>query len=301
MMALDHWLGNGHVFGLPQRPASRLWRFIVSCWFELNRYLVRPRWFIVPPIILFIAFTRVAALISVSKATFLQANIWDSLLIIFTDVHLSFYILNIVMLFLISDFHPSSPFQESVLLRVNSRMDWWISKLLALGIAVGCYIVLSVGIVAGVTSFVLPIQTIWSELAIRAGSDYLGLATLNMTPTQAFARTMLLLGLGWYTLGLLAHVISDVSDHPAFGILTALALNFSGLFAADYGVQPPLSYISIHYHLFLNNQSFGTLTPLSIPMIWSLVYWTCLIALLVAAGSWHTHHRDFLTSPGAGE
>lgn len=183
---------------------------------------------------------------------------------------------------------------QSVLLRLGSRRAWWAAKLLTLLVAVLLFLIVTVGLTTAVTSFVLRWPSRWSPAAVHMPMDYLiAPSILAMAPAWASAQMLLLLGLGWYCMGIVVLVVSLRTSHPAWGFGAGALLNFSGLVGLRDGLAPYV-HLSIHEHLLFNLHAFGDSASPYLPVVASLLYWAVGIAALALVGLYLARQLDFL-------
>lgn len=272
-------------------PSMNFLRFMR---FEIGQHLLRKRWLLPLPIMLFIAHVVIGGVLVRSSNFSLSVNTWDALFSVFGNARIILVIITLLFLYLVSDLILETALGEAIVLRLGSRRLWWLGKALTLGLAVLSYAVITVGIVGVVASFVLPWQSVWSEAASQFPLEFcVAPAALALSPASAFGQLLLLLILGWFCLGLLVMVVTQFSHHHAWGFVVGVLVLFSGLVAWIAGVRPPYSYLFIHEHLLFYLHYFrdGPLAPL--PVIASVFYWIGWIAVLLALGYRLGLRQDF--------
>lgn len=269
--------------------------FVRFVGFEIEQHVfLRKRWLSPLPIMLFIAYVVIGAVLVRSSNFSLSGNTWDALFSVFSNSNIIFFVITPLFLYLVSDLMVEAALDEAILLRLGSRRLWWLGKTLTLGLAVLGYAVITVGIIGAVSSFVLPWQSAWSEAASQFPLEfYVTPAVLALSPASAFGQLLLLLVLGWFCLGLLVMVVTQFSHHHAWGFVVGVLVLFSGLGALKASVRRPYSYLFIHEHLLFNPHYFrdGPLAPL--PVIASVFYWIGWIAVLLALGYRLGLRQDF--------
>ena len=262
--------------------------------FEIEQHLLCKRWLLPLPIVLFIAYVKISEVLIRASNFSMSGNAWDALFNVFGNSNIIFFVITLLFLYLVSDLMLETELDEAILLRLGSRRLWWLGKTLTLGLAALSYVVITVGTVGAVASFVLPWQSTWSEALSQFPLEFcVAPAALALPPLYAFGQLLLLLILGWLCLGLLVMVVTQFSHHYAWGFIAGVLISFSGLGALRAGVPPPYSYFFIHQHLLFNLHYLGD-APLASPsVIVSICYWIGWIAILLVVGYRLSLRQDF--------
>lgn len=282
---------------MPERHHTRTAaaRFLRFLRFDIEYHLLRPRWLLVLPVTLFLAYIVISRTLVQASNQGEAANGWDALFGLFASSNILFFVLTILFLYLVSDLANESGVSQSVLLRLGSRRAWWAGKLLTLLLGVLAFLTIIVVLVAALASFALPWQEHWSPAANRTPLEYFIMPpVLALPPVWAFAQLLLLLGLGWFCLGLLAMVVSQRAPHPAWGFGAGVLVNFSGLAVLRNGLPAPYVHLSIHEHLLFNFHAFGDPASPYPPVSASLLYWTVGILAFSLSGLRLATMQDFL-------
>ncbi|GAP10015.1 ABC-2 family transporter protein [Bellilinea caldifistulae] len=264
-------------------------------YFQIEQKLLRMRWLLPIPTILFISYIVIGGVLVRARNYGLSSNSWDALFSVFGNGNLIFFVLNPLYLYLVSDMFLESGIGQLALLRVGSRRRWWLSKVLILGLAVFCYTGLNVGIVAMTATFVLPWDNSWSQAVLQYPQEFnLNPEALTISSTSAIRWLLLLLSLGWFSMGLLVMCFTLLSNHYLVGFTAGVIANFSGLVALRANLPLPYAYLSIHQHLLFNLHSFGdVITPYpSLPT--SIYYWVLWCSILLIVGFKFAHKQDFI-------
>lgn len=271
------------------------WYFMV---FEIEMYAFRKRWLLVLPLALFLAYIVSGTVLAYSDNNHLAGNTWDIMFSVFGNGNIVFYVLNLFLLFLISDLSLETKFGEWVLLRLCSRKKWWIGKMLLLAMSVLFYLAVLVIVIAAISSFVLPWQGMWSEKAI--GNPLEAFLTPQMTaisPLSVFLQLLILLAFGWFSLGLTTMVFVRLFNHALAGFSLGMFVNICGILALKgYLVDVPYPYnlLFIDTHLLINMHNFGK-SPSPYPSFFaSILYWVGWIALFGVWGFAFGSRKDFL-------
>lgn len=245
---------------------------------------------------LLIAYLSTGTLLVQSSNYAMSINAWDALFSIFANQYAVFFVLTPLFLYLVSDFLPESELGQALLLRLGSRRWWWQGKVATLAWAVVVYLVTSVGLVAGVVSFVLPWQDAWSQTARQFSAEIrINPAALSLSPLSAFAQLIPLLALGWFSLGLFGLVVTLRFDRAIAGFGAGILALLSGYAALMVDVRPPISYLFIHQHLLFNLHSFGERASPYPPIMLSVLYWILWSVLLIGLGLRLSRRQDFLS------
>jgi hypothetical protein len=261
---------------------------------QIRLVIFRKRWLLPFPVMLFIAFRSVNAIRSLLELhVSTTANIWDVFFITFGNGWNMILIITNLFLFLVCDLLPEPGFGQLALLRLGSRRMWWLAKCLILAISVIAYAVLAVGIVVTYAAFSYSMNLDWSSLALATPES------LNIpffTPRNASApavigQILLLLMLGWFCLGLLMMVVTQLSRRFLVGYITALVVLF-GSFAVSW-VSNPVAWTSlfIYKHLMFNH---FPLPFRDIPVNESVIYWMFWLLLLASLGLVISRRQDYL-------
>lgn len=260
---------------------------------EVELYLLRKRWFIALLVSLFIAYL-VGGWVGVYTVNARQrGNIWDVLFSVFGNGSILFFVLHPLLLFLISDFTLESKFGEGIFLRLRSRRRWWAGKILLLAGGICLYMIITVAAAVGVSLFTLPYQNTWSEAALdNPLAFFLVPPMLGISPPLAFLGVLLLILLGWFSLGLATITFTRLFNHAPVGFLTGLLLNLAGL-AAFKGYLPAWCEKFFIAHHILLNLHYGGNAAFPYSYLASIGYWILWIAFFGIAGD-RLARRDFL-------
>lgn len=271
-------------------------RFLRFVRFEIEQHILTKRWLLPVPAMLFIAYSTTGAVQIQPSSDSIKINTWDALFSVFANQNVLFHALTFLFLYLVSDFLPESGLGQPVLLRLGSRRHWWLGKVVLLSLGVILYLMVIVGIVAGTASFVLPWQVGWSEGALKSPEAlYVRPVVLALPPAFAFGQLILLLALGWFTLGLFTLVAIQLSNNSIVGFIAGLLVVFSGMAALRTDLLPPFSYLFIHQHLLFNLHSFGEAASSYPPLAVSIWYWILWSVLLIGLGLRVSLRQDFLS------
>lgn len=263
--------------------------------FQTEQHLFRKRWWLLPPIVLFITYITVSSVLIQAINNSVAANCWDALFSIFGNGNILFFVLTPLFLYLVSDMASESRFGEVILLRLGSRRLWWLGKVFTLVLMAIFYIAIIVGMILATISFVLPWERTWSNSATQFPFDsQLIPEVLSLSPTSAFSQLLLLLLLGWFCLGLLIMVVTQSTGRPILGFTIGILTNFLSLLLWRDSVVSAYEFLFMHQHLLFYSHTFTSRSPLSSSVLASVVYWTVCIVLLFGLGWRLSQKYDFL-------
>jgi len=270
--------------------------------FSIEQHILQKRWLIVAPVVLFAAYVMSDDMLVVAKNQGLPPNIWNPLFSILGNGGVIFGLINFLFLFLISDLSVETGFGALLLFRLGSRHRWWLAKVLTLAVATLVFAGILLVLAAGVSSFAFPWSTSWSQLARGyAGKILPNPAALVLSPSNAFLQLIILLVLGWFSLGLVAILVSSLTNNGIVGFLAGAVIDIAGLFmyhAEAGGVSPQYRYphfFSFDTHFLFDFHSFGTKASMYFPFGASIIYWGVWIALFTTIGFLLCRKKDFLS------
>jgi hypothetical protein len=270
--------------------------------FNIEQHILQKRWLILVPVVLFAAYIMSDEMLVVAKSQGLSPNIWNPLFNIFGNGNAVFWMFNFLFLFLISDLSVETGFGALLLFRLRSRSKWWLAKVLTLAVAALVFAGMLLVLVGGVSSFAFPWSTSWSELTRGyAGRILPNPAALVLSPSSAFLQLIILLVLGWFSLGLVAILVSSLTNNGIVGFLAGAVIDIAGLFmyhAEAGGVSPQYRYLhffSFDTHFLFDFHSFGTKASMYFPFGASIIYWAVWIALFTTIGFLLCRKKDFLS------
>ncbi len=269
------------------------WRFMSV---EIEQYFFRWRWIVPIPIALFIAYIVTGNILAHGDNLSIESNAWDVIFSVFGNGYIIFFVLNVVLIYLVSDLPIESQYGKLIILRLHSRKQWWFGKISMLMISVLLYLIINVIIIGAITSFTLPWQINWSEVMLKYPMEfYLNPQAISLSPYFAFFILIVLLVLGWFGLGLATICAARFLNQSIVGFIFGLLINTSGLIALKTGISPPLEYLFVHVHLLFNLHSFNKASSPYPSVILSLVYWMIWIIIFLIIGFTICLPTDFLS------
>lgn len=263
---------------------------------EVVQQMGKVRWWFVFPISIGSTYLLLSNMLTRASQQALQLNVWDGLFI-FADVFLVIYVLTPFYLYLVSDLVAESWFTEAVVRRLQSRRQWWIGKVATLGVLTGMYVSVLAGVTGAIVSLVLPWQNQWSQHTVQQPQEmYLPSAALTFPPVHAFSLLLLLLALGWFSLGLMVLVGGRLLGNARWGFGIGLLITLSNAIVLHTFIPPPYSNIFINHHLLFIYHAFGDSTSAYPSLALSLLYWLMWMVVLFPAGWWLHVRHNFLRS-----
>lgn len=273
------------------------WRFIS---FEFDQNFLRWRWIIPIPIALFIAYIVTGGILAKAANFSIESNVWDVIFSVFGNGNVLFFVLNVVLIYLVSDLPIKSRFGELIIFRLHSRKQWWFGQISMLVISALLYLTINVLIIAGIASFALPWQNIWSEGMLKFPQEfYVNPQAITLSPFPAFLMLIILLILGWLGIGLATICATRFLDQSMAGFLFGLLLNTSGLIGLKAGISPPLEHLFIHVHILFNLHSYNAAPSPYPSFIVSVLYWMIWIIFFLVIGFTICLPVDFLSKEQA--
>jgi len=264
--------------------------------FNIEQSVLRKRWLIIVPVVLFVAYIMGENMLVVAKNQGLSPNIWNPLFSILGNGGVIFLLINFLFLFLISDLPVETGFGALLLFRLRSRSKWWLAKVLTLAVAALVFAGMLLVFVGGVSSFAFPWSTSWSQLARGyAGRIEPNPAVLVLSPSGAFLQLITLLVFGWFSLGLVTIVVSALVNNGIIGFLVGAIINVGGYLGYKGYLPHYLDNVSIHTHFLLDFHRFDTKVSMYPPFGASIIYWAVWIALFTTIGFLLCRKKDFLS------
>ena len=142
-------------------------RFLSFVKFQMRRQILRKRWLLPIPLLLFLAYRSLNYLTKPGLAGSMQpVNAWDMLFLVFGNRFQYLFRTGSCCIFtsyVICCL--KSNLGQLVLLRLRSRKAWWAGKTLTLLLLTLVYVLGSAGLLAGLASIVLPWQSGYSPQA----------------------------------------------------------------------------------------------------------------------------------------
>lgn len=262
--------------------------------FEVMQRVMMWRWLLPIPIILWVGYRSVNSALIQASHKGMDANIWDGLFIFFGSHLVVFLLLTPLFLSLVSDWLPELAYGQMVLIRLRSRRLWWLGKTAALALAVVIYLTMNIVPLALIGGISLPWEGVWSEAARNfPAAFYIPPGVRTFPPALAFGGLILLLALGWFSLGLLVLVIGVFSRHLGRGFIAGVCTVLIGWVALSVEVRPPFAHLFIHDHLLLARHVFDPYSSSYPTVMASIVYWGFWMLGLFLLGYRRSAKLDF--------
>ncbi len=259
--------------------------------FEL--YIFKTKWLLPIVGILFFGYITLGRVWSLEAAYGLKANIWDAIFAFFGNIYFLLVVLILPFVYLVSDLTSAVPFEQQILLKVESRREWWIGKVLTLLITALMYSVLSVVSVLLIISTSFAWEQDWSQLAQTSPPELAQIFSFSLTeemlihpPLNYLLFMILVVILGLLLSGLLAQVIALLAKNTFLGFMISAGYIVGSIYAVNYGLPYPAQsfFLPVHLQPFL----YDAITP---PI--SAMYWIIGIGALLMIGAVKSRRIDF--------
>jgi hypothetical protein len=265
--------------------------------FQLRWFLLRKRWLLPLPLVVFIAYRSLHAVDALSQGAFgpLHPNAWDLLFISlgnYTNIYLA---IGLLYVYLVCDLLPEPNLGQMVLFRLGSRRLWWLGKLATLLAATLIYFGAITGLLAAAATLTLPWEAGYSKTA-QASPESVNLPmdffhkVQPGPPAGQLGQELLLLVLGFFFIGLMMMIVTQLTRRYFFGLLAGCLLLFGSLMTLFLNGPPAWWMYMMGAHL-----TYTGLYPLRIvPVIGSVLYWSIGIGLAASAGWIISRKQDHL-------
>jgi hypothetical protein len=262
--------------------------------YQLRWQLLRKRWLLPIPLLLFLAYRSFNYLTQPGLAGPLQpTNTWDILFLIFGNRYNVYFALGLLYLYLVCDLLPERAMGQLVLLRLGSRKTWWAGKTLTLLFLTLIYVLGSAVLLVGLASLFLPWQPGYS-LQAQFMPDSVNLPMnffrklLAPSPWGFLSQELALLALGLFSFGLVMLVVNQFTKRYYFGLLAGCVVLFAGMVSIELSGPPAWATWLPGYHL-----TYLAMIPVRTMPLWqSFLYWTVWIVFLWFAGFMVSRRQD---------
>ena len=272
--------------------------------YQCSHYWRRLRWLMPVPVGLLLGYWAgkvlevlnwQAQLYGETTADVISGNALEAFIWAFGKPEIVYFVATALLIYLVSDFLPAGAYEQSVLLRLRSRGQWWTAKVCLVLLSVLLYAALLFGSFFLAVAPKYPFSAEWSPAGLNNFGVGLGYATNNGTPLQGALWIAIFLWLGSSALGLFILTVNQLTRRSWPGFLCAalivVSANLGSISGGPIGGQGWESYILIQNHL--------EYTPLwaptrMIPEIVSLIFWLVWTLLCVAIGWRSAKRADFL-------
>lgn len=270
-------------------------RFLSFLQYQFRWQLLRNRWLLPIPLLLFLAYRGVNYLTETGMGLPTQStNVWDLLFLTIGNRFNVYFALGLLYLYLTCDLLPEPNLGQLVLLRLRSRKTWWAGKVTTLLLLTVVYVLGSAVILAGLAGLVLPWQTGYSQQA-RFMPETVNLPMEFFrrfqppAPPVVFAQELALLALGLFTFGLVMMVVNQLTGRYYIGLLAGCVALFASMVSTYLGGPPPWATWLPGYHLTY----LGMLPNRIFPLLYSFLYWVAWISIVGLAGLVISRKQDY--------
>lgn len=275
--------------------------FLSFVGYQLRWQLLRKRWLLPIPLVMFLAYRGINYLTQSSIYTpeMVGVNAWDLLLLTFGNRLNVYFVFGLLFLYLVSDLLPETNLGQLVLFRLKSRTAWWLGKTLTLLILTLVLVLGSAGLLTGFASLALPWEAGYSQQAtLRPESVNLPMGyytTEPLAPPFVFlSQELALLVLGLFAFGLLMLVVNQLTGRYYYGLLAGGVVLFGSLVSTYLSGPPPWVKWLPGTHL-----TYLAMLPVRrIPLWHSFVYWVVWILVFWLVGLFISRRQDHSASHG---
>ncbi len=268
-------------------------RIIQQTLLNFELYIFKTKWLLPIVGILFFGYITLGRVWSLEATYGLKVNAWDAIFAFFGSIYFLLVVLMLPFVYLVSDLTAAVPFEQQLLLKLESRREWWIGKVLTLLITALMYTVLSVVAVL-LISIIFAWEQGWSQLAQTSPPELAQIISFSLTeemgihhPLNYLLPTILALLLGLFLSGLLAQVIAIIVNNTFVGFMMSATYIVGSIYAVNYGLPYPAQsfFLPVHLQPFL----YDAITP---PI--SAMYWIIGIGVLLIVGLLQSRRVDFM-------
>jgi hypothetical protein len=269
-------------------------RFLSFLGFQLRWQLLRNRWLLPIPLLLFLAYRGINYLTGSGMGLPMNpTNAWDLLFLTFGNRFNVYFALGLLFLYLVCDLLPELDLGQLVLLRLRSRKAWWAGKVTTLLLLTLVYVLGSALVLAALAGLALPWEAGYSQQAQFMPE------TVNLpieffrrvappAPPVFLAQELSLLVLGLFAFGVLMMVVNQLTGRYYFGLLAGCVMLFGSMTSTYLSGPPPWAAWLPGYHLtYLAMLPFRT-----IPLELSFLYWAVWVVAFGLVGLLISRRQD---------
>ena len=278
-------------------------RFLAYLQIQFQMVFMRWRWLLPIPVMVVIGYMMINYLQQYQLPDFLSqtqstpvVNVWDALFISFGNAHYMTFVIANLFLILICDMLPEPTFAQLSLFRLRSRSAWWISKILVMFSAAFGYTILCAIVIVGTAAFKLPISFAWSSGTYGYPANVLlpNFVVDQMSLPATVGTLLLLVTLGFWTLGLLTQVITMITQKFLYGYFGSLLVLVGSYALCGSIVNSPdwIKLLPVQHNLCL------TMFPYPVrdlPLGWSYLYWVVFLGIMFVAGYITSKRQDYIS------
>ena len=273
--------------------------FLSFVGYQLRWQLLRKRWLLPIPLVMFLAYRGINYLTAAGTlpSVISSVNVWDLLLVTFGNKFNVYFVFGLLFLYLVSELLPETDLGQLMLFRLKSRTAWWLGKTLTLFILTLVFVLGSAGLLAGLASMALPWEAGYSQQAtLRPDSVNLPASyytTEPLAPPFVFlSQELILLALGLFAFGLLMLVVNQLTGRYYYGMLSGGVVLFASYMGTGLSGPPPWAKWLPGSHL-----TYLSILPVrTIPLWHSFVYWAAWILVFWLVGFVISRRKDYSSS-----
>ena len=275
-------------------------QFITFLKYQCALYLRRWRWLIPIPMGLLLGYwgsnvVRALNPLPLTDAAALDGNALEAFIWAFGKPEVVYFVATALFIYLVSDYLPETAYEQSVLMRLGSRTNWWFAKVSLVFLSALLFAVILFGSFFVMVLPQYPISAEWSPSGLFNGGLGLGYSVINGGPVQGALSTGALLVLGWFAIGLLVLTVNQLFRRSWAGFMVGAMLivvaKLGSLFGGPIGGEGWVSYIMIQNHL-----EYSPLwSPVrSVPFSATWIFWSVWILLCCLIGWMSSKRGDIL-------
>jgi hypothetical protein len=276
-------------------------RFFPFLRLQIHLLIVRWRWLLPIPIMIFIGYLLINALKTSQSPLFHSStlptvNSWDALFIGFGNAYYMVFVIANMFLILVCDSLPETGFGQLAVFRLASRKKWWFAKNLSMLVAALVFTAICMLTVLIVASIGLPFSLNWSTWTAGYPTNALlpVFVPAQMSPLAAASLLFCLDVLGFWALGMLMQVVTLLTRRYLYGYVVGLLVLVGGLGISSSLVDVPdfLKLLPAIRNLIL---TFYPYPFREVPLVWSFVYWGIWLGILLFLGTAISRRQNYLS------
>jgi hypothetical protein len=263
--------------------------------YQFHRYIMRKRWLLPIPVGLTLGYwagKTMQALTPYEAAS--QGNALEGFIWAFGKPEIVYFVISILWFFLIADVGSNQAYNQQVLLRTASRIKWWLGKVIFLLLSTVAYAVVLLGSFFVPVLLKYPLSQSWSPIGLVEQGMYIGYATMNGSPVQAFWNILIFLLIGWFAISLFMLVTQMLTRQTWVGFLGSSILIICSWLGSISG--GPIGGEGLESFFLLQNHL--EFTPLwvpvrLIPQIYSWIFWAAWILICLGFSYFISKRQNF--------
>lgn len=226
---------------------------------------------------------------------------WDVVFYVFCSSKIVTFLLPFIFIIINSDLMFDNSLESQIILRINSRKVWWNVKVIVMIINI-LLCIISLIIITFIISLRFPYQNQWgnsfdivNQLNLSLNIELPHILNTDVfvyTPIQAFLILLVLITLGYTSIGLFIMITSLMLYKRITPILSGF---FIMIITTIPDLQDGHTIIEniIYNNLLLNTHRFNSSNPIYNSISYSIVYWLFLIISFYYFGYYLSLKKNF--------